>query len=96
MERMYTPVVLDNLEIVNCFVFPPIKLGYGNPDGTVTERQLNFYKRIARKGPGLVIIEPVSVTANGREHPRQPCIHLPGSVSVEVEGLCILKKYLQL
>ena len=80
MKRMFNAFSLGNLDIVNRFVFPPIKLGYGNPDGTVTDRQLNFYQQIAKNGPGLVIIEPVSVTADGREHPKQPCIHLPESV----------------
>lgn len=79
MRRMFEKFTLGSLELANRFVFPPIKLGYGNPDGTVTDRQLNFYRRIAKGGPGLIIIEPVSVTADGREHPKQPCIHLPGS-----------------
>ena len=79
MERMFKEFRLGNLELVNRFVFPPIKLGYGNPDGTVTDRQLKFYQQIARGGPGLVIIEPVSVTADGREHPKQPCVHFPES-----------------
>jgi 2,4-dienoyl-CoA reductase-like NADH-dependent reductase (Old Yellow Enzyme family)/thioredoxin reductase len=81
MERMFNGFTLGNLEIANRFVFPPVKLGYGEPNGTVTDRQLTFYKQIARNGPGLVIIEPVSVTADGREHPKQPCVHLPESVS---------------
>lgn len=79
MERMFKKFKLRNKKAVNGFVFPPIKLGYGNPDGTVTDRQLKFYQQIARNGPGLVIIEPVSVTADGREHPKQPYVHLPES-----------------
>jgi 2,4-dienoyl-CoA reductase-like NADH-dependent reductase (Old Yellow Enzyme family)/thioredoxin reductase len=81
MERMFDRFSLGNVGIMNRFVFPPIKLGYGNPDGTVTERQLNFYQQIAKSGPGLVIIEPVSVTADGREHPKQVCVHLPESAA---------------
>jgi 2,4-dienoyl-CoA reductase-like NADH-dependent reductase (Old Yellow Enzyme family)/thioredoxin reductase len=81
MERMFSGFNLGNLELVNRFVLPPIKLAYGNPDGTVTERQLTFYQQIARNGPGILILEPVSVTADGREHPRQPCIHLSESAT---------------
>jgi len=80
MRRMFEKFSVGGVELVNRFVFPPIKLGRGNPDGTVTESQLSVYRRIAAHGPGLVILEPVSVTANGREHPRQPCIHLENSV----------------
>jgi 2,4-dienoyl-CoA reductase-like NADH-dependent reductase (Old Yellow Enzyme family)/thioredoxin reductase len=81
MEALFEKYVLGHVELENRFVFPPIKLGYGEPDGAVTDRQLIFYRQIARKGPGLVMVEPVSVTADGREHPKQPCIHLPGSAA---------------
>jgi len=81
MERMFKSINLGQTELVNRFVFPPIKLGYGNPDGTVTDRQLTFYRRIAEDGPGILILEPVSVTAGGREHPRQLSVHLPESAT---------------
>ncbi|NWH04003.1 FAD-dependent oxidoreductase [Desulfobacter latus] len=81
MERMFSTFNLGNLALLNRFVFPPIKIGAGNPDGAVTDQQLIFYRQIARSGPAIVIIEPVSVTANGREHPKQPFVHLPQSVS---------------
>ncbi|MFO7598330.1 MAG: NADH:flavin oxidoreductase, partial [Candidatus Desulfacyla sp.] len=80
MERMYEKFRLGSVELVNRFVFPPIKLGIGNPDGTVTERQIASYRQIATNGPAVVILEPASVTANGREHPKQPCVHLDNSV----------------
>ncbi len=86
MKRMFKTFSLGNLELVNRFIFPPIKIGRGNPDGAVTDSQLTFYQQIAKNGPGLVIIEPVSVTADGREHPKQPCIHLPQS-AVELKKI---------
>ena len=79
MENMYEGFVLGNVELANRFVFPPIKLAYGNPDGTVSERQVLFYQQVAKDGPAIVILEPVSVTPEGREHPRQLCVHLPES-----------------
>lgn len=81
MNDLFKPFSLGGVKLPNRFVFPPVKLGYGDPDGTVTDRQLLFYSQIARGGPGVVILEPVSVTPEGKEHPRQPCIHLPKSVS---------------
>jgi 2,4-dienoyl-CoA reductase-like NADH-dependent reductase (Old Yellow Enzyme family)/thioredoxin reductase len=79
METMFEGFTLGNIEIANRFVFPPIKLAYGNPDGTVSDRQLVFYQQIAREGPAVVILEPVSVTPDGKEHPKQLCVHLPES-----------------
>jgi len=79
VERMFEAFSLGALEPANRFVFPPIKLGYGSPDGRVADRQMLFYGQIAREGPGVIILEPVSVTPEGREHPRQLCVHLPES-----------------
>lgn len=79
MERMFQKYRLGNLELSNRFVFPPIKTGYGLPDGTVTERQLRFYGRIAKQGPGVMILEPVAVAPEGREHPKQLSVHFPES-----------------
>jgi 2,4-dienoyl-CoA reductase-like NADH-dependent reductase (Old Yellow Enzyme family)/thioredoxin reductase len=79
VEKMFEGFTLGAAKLVNRFVFPPIKLAYGNPGGTVTNRQLQFYRQIAREGPAVVILEPVSVTGEGKEHPRQLCVHLPES-----------------
>jgi 2,4-dienoyl-CoA reductase-like NADH-dependent reductase (Old Yellow Enzyme family)/thioredoxin reductase len=78
---MFEQFPLGALDLVNRFVFPPIKLAYGNPDGTVTDRQLVFYGQLAAGGPALVILEPVAVTPEGREHPKQLCIHHPYSAA---------------
>ena len=81
MEAMFQPYRLGNLELANRFVFPPIKTGYGMPGGVVTDRQLIYYRQIARNGPAVITLEPVSVTPEGREHPKQLCVHLPESVA---------------
>ena len=81
MDRMFGGFTLGDLKLANRFVFPPVKTAYGIPQGIVTQRQLAFYQRIANNGPGILILEPVSVTPEGREHPKQLCIHLPESVS---------------
>jgi 2,4-dienoyl-CoA reductase-like NADH-dependent reductase (Old Yellow Enzyme family)/thioredoxin reductase len=79
MKDLFKPFSLGPIKLANRFIFPPIKLAYGNPDGTVTDRQLTFYGQVAREGPGLLILEPVSVTPEGKEHPKQLCVHLPES-----------------
>ena len=81
MDAMFQPYRLGNLLLANRFVFPPIKTGYGMPGGIVTDRQLIYYRQIARNGPAVIILEPVSVTPEGREHPKQLCVHLPESVA---------------
>lgn len=81
MERLFERFELGKLDLNNHFVFPPIKTGYGSPDGTVTDRQIAFYRQIAINGPGLLILEPVAVTPNGREHPKQLSVHQPDSAA---------------
>jgi 2,4-dienoyl-CoA reductase-like NADH-dependent reductase (Old Yellow Enzyme family)/thioredoxin reductase len=72
---------LSSLKLKNRMVFPPIKTAFGGPDGVVTDRQLRFYQQIAKNGPGIVILEPASVTPEGMEHPKQLSVHYPDSVN---------------
>ncbi len=81
MDPLFNAYKLGNLELANRFVLPPIKTAYAEPNGRVSKKQLIFYQQIAKNGPGLLIIEPVAVTADGREHPKQLSVHLPDSVS---------------
>ncbi|BBB31735.1 conserved hypothetical protein [Thermotomaculum hydrothermale] len=74
------PVKLKNLSLKNRYIMAPVKTAYGNLKGEVTERHLTYYKNIANGGVSLVILEPVSVTQSGKEHPKQITIHLPESV----------------
>jgi 2,4-dienoyl-CoA reductase-like NADH-dependent reductase (Old Yellow Enzyme family)/thioredoxin reductase len=77
MDRLFESITLGAIKLANRFVFPPIKLGYGNPDGSVSDRQLTFYGQVAKEGPGLLILEPVPVAPEGKEHPKQLSVHHP-------------------
>ena len=81
MENMFEAFKIGDRVLANRFVFPPIKTAYGAPGGIVSDRQLAFYRQIAMDGPGLVILEPVAVTPEGKEHPKQLCIHQPESIT---------------
>jgi 2,4-dienoyl-CoA reductase-like NADH-dependent reductase (Old Yellow Enzyme family)/NADPH-dependent 2,4-dienoyl-CoA reductase/sulfur reductase-like enzyme len=75
METLFESYTLGGLKLRNRFVLAPIKTAFGNVDGSVTERQLVFYRQIAENGPALLILEPAAVTPDGREHPRQLTVH---------------------
>ncbi len=79
--NMFEEMTLDGMTLPNRFVFPPIKTAFGTPAGNVTDAHLTYYRQIATSGPAIIILEPVAVTANGKEHPKQLCIHLPESVN---------------
>ena len=71
MEKLFSSFQLGGLDLVNRFVFPPIKTSLGTPAGEITDRQLRFYDQISKDGPGLVITEPLAVSLDGKEHPKQ-------------------------
>ena len=58
------------LSLKNQFIFAPIKTGYGNAGGYVTEKHLSFYKKRARYW-GAVIPEPFYLDKGLRELPTQ-------------------------
>ncbi|MEJ2367335.1 MAG: FAD-dependent oxidoreductase [Acidobacteriota bacterium] len=69
-----------SMSLRNRLWMAPLKTGFGTPEGRITERHLNFYGRIARGGIGLILVEPVPVRLDGREHPRQLAANLGDSV----------------
>jgi 2,4-dienoyl-CoA reductase-like NADH-dependent reductase (Old Yellow Enzyme family) len=81
MKQFFNSFSLGGLQLANRFIFPPIKTGYGSPDGKVTERQITYYRQIAANGPAVLILEPAAVTPDGREHPKQLSVHHPHSQS---------------
>jgi len=55
----------------NRFVAAPFKTGLGQIGGSVSKEQMKFFGRIANGGIALILGEPIAVSADGREHPRQ-------------------------
>ena len=80
MDWLMQPWLLGGMTLRNRLIMAPVKTAYGTPEGRVTERHLHFYRAVADGGVGLVILEPVSVTSEGREHPKQLAIHHSYSV----------------
>ncbi|MEN8222800.1 MAG: NAD(P)/FAD-dependent oxidoreductase [Acidobacteriota bacterium] len=61
-----------NFETKNNFFMAPIKTALSTPaTGYVTEEQIKYYKRRAVGGIGTIILEPISVSVHGKEHPKQ-------------------------
>ena len=75
-----TPGKIGNLSLKNRYIMAPVKTAYGNLRGEVVDRHIVYYTNIAKGGVSLVILEPVSVSQSGKEHPKQLTIHLPHSV----------------
>ena len=54
---LFEPGLIRNLKTKNRIVKAPQHTGLCNPDGSVTERLIRYYKEVALGGAGLVIVE---------------------------------------
>jgi 2,4-dienoyl-CoA reductase-like NADH-dependent reductase (Old Yellow Enzyme family)/thioredoxin reductase len=68
---VFEPLQVGPIELRNRIALAPVKTALGEADGRATERHVAYYRRRARGGAGLLIIEPLFVDPMGREHPRQ-------------------------
>ncbi len=55
--RLFEPSVLGGMKLKNRIMKAPQHMGLANPDGSVTERMLQYYKQVALGGTGMVIVE---------------------------------------
>lgn len=58
------------LKLRNQFIMPPIKLGYSEGDGLVTQKHIDFYKRRS-KHIGAITLEPLYLDSGLKELPSQ-------------------------
>ncbi|MBN1837820.1 MAG: NADH:flavin oxidoreductase, partial [Spirochaetales bacterium] len=80
-DLLFEPLTLGGLTLPNRVLMTTIKLGYGTPQGEVTDRHVAFYVRRAEGGVGLATTEPLYIRLNGRELPTQLGVHDDGMVS---------------
>jgi 2,4-dienoyl-CoA reductase-like NADH-dependent reductase (Old Yellow Enzyme family)/thioredoxin reductase len=80
---VFEPLQVGPIELRNRIALAPVKTALGDADGRATERHVAYYRRRARGGAGLLIIEPFFVDPMGREHPRQ----LGADMDEKVTGL---------
>ena len=55
-NKLSEPIKVGNLTFKNRIMFPPLTTGYEERDGSIGERSLNFYERLAKGGAAYVVI----------------------------------------
>ena len=75
MAHLLTPLTLAGLTLRNRIVMPPMWSGQSKPDGSVTDKIIEYHRRRAAAGCGLVIIEHAFVHPWGRHTPTQIGVH---------------------
>ncbi len=68
---VFEPLRIGPVKLPNRLALAPVKTAFGGTDGLVTDRHIEYYRRRAVGGAGLIILEPLYVDSKGREHPRQ-------------------------
>jgi 2,4-dienoyl-CoA reductase-like NADH-dependent reductase (Old Yellow Enzyme family)/thioredoxin reductase len=81
--RLFEPGRIGNLELKNRILKAPQHTGLANPDGSVTDRMLRYYRQVAQGGVAMVIVEYAWIDDDAsRASPCQLGIaridHIPG------------------
>ncbi len=73
--KLFEPGRIGSLELKNRLVMPPMGTNYALKDGSVTQRQIDYYEERSKGGVGLVIVEISCVDSPvGKAAVRQICI----------------------
>ncbi|MFI9754441.1 oxidoreductase [Streptomyces collinus] len=72
---LFAPLRLGGRTAPNRIFQAPMSVGYANPDGTVTQKEIEHYGRRAQGGTGVVITENFSISVAGRQMPLQTLVN---------------------
>lgn len=75
MTNLLSPLSFARLTLRNRIVMPPMWSGQADADGQVTEKIIDYHRRRAAAGCGLVIVEHAFVHARGRHSATQIGAH---------------------
>jgi len=75
MSDLLSPLSFAGLDLRNRIVMPPMWSGQANPDGQVNDRIIDYHRRRAAAGCGLVIVEHAFVQTRGRHTATQIGAH---------------------
>lgn len=74
-KKLFEPIKIGEVELKNRIVMPAMSTNFPNADGSVSQRQIDYYVERAKGGVGLIITEAACVeSAVGRLSPTQLCI----------------------
>ena len=71
LEHLFSPVTINGMTLKNRAVMPAMGTGYGNADGTVSDRLVAYLARRAKGGTGLIITEVCAVDPRGKGFPNE-------------------------
>ena len=69
-SALLQPIQVGGLTLKNRIMFPPLTTGYEERDGSIGERSLAFYERLAKGGVGFVVIGDVAPVMTASPTPK--------------------------
>ena len=69
-SALLQPIQVGRLTLKNRIMFPPLTTGYEERDGSIGERSLAFYERLAKGGTGFVVIGDVAPVMTASPTPK--------------------------
>jgi 2,4-dienoyl-CoA reductase-like NADH-dependent reductase (Old Yellow Enzyme family) len=75
LENLFSPVRINKLALKNRAVMPAMGTGFGNRDGTASDRLIAYLGRRAQGGAGLIITEVVAMDPRGKGFPSELCAY---------------------
>jgi len=71
LSHLFSPITINGMTVKNRAVMPPMGTGYGNSDGTISDRLVAYLSMRAQGGTGLIITEVCAVTQRGKGFSRE-------------------------
>ena len=69
-SALLQPIQVGSLTLKNRIMFPPLTTGYEERDGSIGERSLAFYERLAKGGTAFVVIGDVAPVMTASPTPK--------------------------
>src|SRR4030042_1422186 len=81
-DRTFSPISFGNLQLPNRLVFAPFETNYATGEGYPTDRQVDYYGRMAEGGTGFLIVEATNVNPEPgtKGTPFGLCLHHDGYI----------------
>ena len=70
--NLFKPIKIGPLEIKNRISIPAMGTEVGNPDGSVSDAMVEYYRQRAEGGFGLIVTEVMAVDPLGKANPNEP------------------------
>jgi 2,4-dienoyl-CoA reductase-like NADH-dependent reductase (Old Yellow Enzyme family) len=69
-SKLLEPIQVGNMTLKNRIMFPPLTTGYEERDGSIGERSLRFYERLAKGGTSYIVIGDVAPVRTASPTPK--------------------------